>query len=251
MQANGIVPAQMSSAPIDQESNRSQKRRREGSSLEDEIDIADIKSDPEDDDDDDLTELQVRFGQPLDELRIPIQLPQQQLAAIQRRIEAKAAKKSTRKRKIKREVSPIRVPSSSSRESEEYAESDRPYVLPPVPEVAAIHKRSNDVGTHSVSLLAMAIAVPGLKSKKPVSGVHDERNNAGPGSKEPPRQDPDIKSEPDEGEDEDNAIDEVSFLRRRLEEAEAGRMARVVIKREVAPIRVPAASKSQEVIHWT
>ncbi|KAI9056376.1 hypothetical protein FKP32DRAFT_1599106 [Trametes sanguinea] len=95
LRANRIAPlppvdsAQTNSAPA------SHKRAREDSSHADDLDAANIKSDPDDDDDDeDLTELQ------------------QQLAAIQRRIEAKAAKRT--KRKIKREISPIRVPSSSS-----------------------------------------------------------------------------------------------------------------------------------------
>ncbi|KAI9056383.1 hypothetical protein FKP32DRAFT_1607917 [Trametes sanguinea] len=94
------------------------------------------------------------------------------------------------------------------------------------------------------------------KGKKRASDVNDERNGAGPSTNKRPREEPLVKPEP-EDDDEDDDVDEVTFLReqmtmlqRRLEEAEAARKARVVVKREVSPIRVPAAS-SPEVIDLT
>ncbi|CDO72102.1 hypothetical protein BN946_scf184962.g45 [Trametes cinnabarina] len=93
---------------------------------------------------------------------------------------------------------------------------------------------------------------PPSKGKKRASSTHDVPGDAGPSSSKRPREDSIVK--PDPGEDEDDE-DEVTFLRmamlqRRLEEAEAARRSRVVVKREVSPIRVPAAS-SQEVIDLT
>ncbi|KAJ3010632.1 hypothetical protein NUW54_g2424 [Trametes sanguinea] len=111
LRANGIAPlppvqcAQTSSARTDsdprvggQSSKRGRKRGREDPSPAGDSGTADIKGEPDEEDEEDLAELQ------------------QQLVTIQRRIEAKAANRA--KRKFKREVSPIRVPSSSSREPE-------------------------------------------------------------------------------------------------------------------------------------
>ncbi|KAJ3010633.1 hypothetical protein NUW54_g2425 [Trametes sanguinea] len=95
------------------------------------------------------------------------------------------------------------------------------------------------------------------KGKKRASDIHDGRDDAGRSTSKRQREDPDVKPDPEDDEDDEDDVDEVTFLReqmsmlqRRLEEAEAARRSRVVVKREVSPIRVPAAS-SQEVIDLT
>ncbi|KAI0664067.1 hypothetical protein C8Q70DRAFT_930135 [Cubamyces menziesii] len=100
----------------------------------------------------------------------------------------------------------------------------------------------------------------GRKKRSSDADAHNTSNDAGPSSNKRQRVDDaatqSVKPEPEE-EDEDDDADEVTFLReqmvmlqQRLAEAEASQQARVRVKREVSPIRVPS-SYSHEVIDLT
>ncbi|KAI0324245.1 hypothetical protein GY45DRAFT_1314131 [Cubamyces sp. BRFM 1775] len=100
------------------------------------------------------------------------------------------------------------------------------------------------------------------RGKKRSSDAHNTLDEAGPSTNKRQRVDGDPAGpaqpvKPEEDEDEDDDADQVTFLReqmamlqRRLAEAEASQQARVRVKREVSPIRVPSSS-SHEVIDLT
>ncbi|KAH9903461.1 hypothetical protein C8Q73DRAFT_674788 [Cubamyces lactineus] len=97
------------------------------------------------------------------------------------------------------------------------------------------------------------------RGKKRTPDVHDTLDDVGPGSNKRQRVDgaaaqpvkPEVEEEVDDDADEVTFLrEQMAMLQRRLADAEASQQARVRVKREVSPIRVPS-SYSHEVIDLT